>query len=110
MIKKSIKEYKINATGKLKGINIPTGHRLVVSKATIRGNVVDNGYELWIEICTYKDSNHSILLTNDLLPANNKTFPLGATMSTKSIQSVVKTQLEAWLDTNIGIGKWAEIK
>lgn len=109
-IKKSLKEYQITTAGKIKGINIPTGHRLVVTKATIRGNETDDGYELWIEICTYEDSNHSILLINDLFPANNLTFDLGATLPTKSLQSVVKIQLETWMITNIGDTKWTEIK
>lgn len=108
-ITKSIKEYKLTVAGKQRGINIPINHRYVITKATIRGNETDDGYELWIEIRTYKDSNHPILLINDLFPANNMTFDLGATLPTGSIQSIVKTQLKSWLDTKIGTGKWQEI-
>ncbi len=108
-ITKSIKEYQLTVAGKQKGESIRTNHRYVITKATIRGKEADDGYELWIEIGTYKDSTHPVLLFNDLFKANNLTFDLGATLPTGSIQKVVKTQLESWLDTNIGTGKWAEI-
>lgn len=109
-ITKSLNEYKITAVGKQRGVNIPTNHRYVVTKGMIRGNVTDDGYELWIEIKTYKDDTHPILLINDLFPANNLTFDLGTTLPTGSIQSVVKTKLEKWLNDNIGTGKWTKIK
>ncbi len=108
-ITKSIKEYKITAVGKQRGESIRTNHRYVITKATIRGNSTDDGYELWIEIRTYKDNTHPVLLDNDLFPANNLTFDLGATLPTRSLQSIVKTQLESWLNSKIGTGKWAEI-
>ena len=109
-ITKSLNEYKITVAGKQKGINIPINHRYVITKATIRGNEADDGYELWIEIHTYKDDTHPVLLFNDLFPNNNKTFDLGATLPTKSIQAIVKAELKSWLDTKIGTGKWEEIK
>lgn len=109
-IKKSLNEYQITVVGKQRDVNIPSGHRYVIKYGSIRGNEADDGYELWIEIRTYKDSNHTILLFNDLFPANNKTFSLGATLPTKSLQSTIATEVEKLLDIEIGAGKWTKIK
>ena len=109
-ITKSINEYQITTAGKMKTLNIPTEHRLVVTQGVIVGNGADDGYELQVQIYTFKDSNHTILLSNDLIPEKKLTFDLGATLPTKSIQSVTATELEGWLDTKIGVGKWAKIK
>ncbi len=113
-ITKSIKEYKITTVGKMKEENIRTNHRYVVVKGSIVGNVLaedgTESYELQIEICTFKNSSHDILLTNDLFPANSLDFDLGATLPAKSIQSIIATQLKSWMDTNVGVGKWEVIK
>lgn len=110
-ITKTIKEYQITVVGKQKGVNIPINHRYVVTKAMIRKNEEDDGYDLWIEICTFKDSNHTTLLINDLFSSNNLTFDLGATLPTTKIATVVKTNLETWLDAEatIGSSNWTEI-
>ncbi len=109
-ITKLLNEYQITVVGKIKDVNIPSGHRYVIKYGSIRGNEADDGYEVWMEVRTYKDSNHSILLYNDLCPNNNLTLPLGATLPTKNLQSVIGTEFEKWLDEKVGVDKWTKVK
>ncbi len=108
-ITKSIVEYQITVVGKIKDVNIPSGHRYVVHKARMGGNEADDGYEVWMEIKTFKDGNHTFLLENNLIPSNNKTFPLGATKPKKYLEDIVATEFEKWLDENVGVGKWTKV-
>jgi len=110
-IAKSVKEYEITVVGKQNEVDIPINHRLVIVDGSISGNDADDGYDLWMDIRTYEDSSHSILLHNDLLPNNNKLLDLGATLPTTKIATVVATNFEAWLDAEptIGAGNWTVI-
>ncbi len=110
MITKSIKEYRVTVVGKIKDVNIPIGHRYVITKAREGGNEADDGYELWIEVLTFKDSTHKFLLDNALIPNNNKTFPLGANLPKKYVEDVAADEFEKWLDDIVGVGKWEVIK
>lgn len=109
-IKKSLNEYQITVKGKQNGAPIPINYRLVIAKGKMGGNAADDGYDLWMEIRTYQDGNHTTLLFNDMIPINNLTLPLGATLPTKVLEKVTAIEFEKWMDTKIGIGKWVKIK
>ena len=109
-IKKSINEYEIAVKGKQNGAPIPINYRLVIADGSYSGNAADDGYDLWMEIRTYQDSNHTTLLFNDMIPINNLTLPLGATLPTKLLEKVTATEFEKWMDAKIGVGKWKKIK
>jgi len=108
-INKLIKEYEIDIVGSSNGIDIPANHRIVIRKAMVMGNGLDNGYDLWLEVCTFKDGNHDILLKNDLTLNNNLTIDLGATKPTSGIATLTKTNFESWMDSNIGSSNYTEI-
>lgn len=110
-ITKTVNEYEITVVGNQNGAPIPVNHRYVIVDGSVSGNEADDGYDLWMDIRTYEDSNHDTLLHNDLLPNNNLTLDLGATLPTSKIATVVKTNFEAWLDTEptIGAGNWTKI-
>ena len=108
---KLLKEYEIDVVGKQNGIDIPVSHRLVIRKAMVLHNNADDGYDLWMEVLTYKDGTHSILLENDLFPGVKLVIDCGAKIPTSAIATLIKNKLEAWMNAeeSIGSGNWTEI-
>lgn len=110
-IDKKIGEYQITVVGKANGdIEIPANHRYVITMATYRGNLEDNGFDLYMEVCTFKDAGHLETISNKLIPGDQLHIDLGSTLPSGDIDAVAKAQLEAWMDAQGDIGSnWTEI-
>ena len=101
-----IKEYQINTSGASKGLTIPSGFRIGITRTNIYQKGSD--FELELEVCTYKSSGDTTLLTNDAIDINEK-YPLLASGLTTSLETLVDDNLRPDLNTAYGSGNVVEI-
>lgn len=105
---KFIKDYQVNVAGAQNGVAIPTGFRIVITKAHINRKEDDSGYELFVEICTFETSDYTKpVLANDAFPTDGATMDLGATNPTSAPKTLVANNFNALLDAAYGSGNWA---
>lgn len=106
---KQIKEYEIDVAGNSYGQQLPANHRMLVMGSLVRVKDTDDGYDLILFVDTYTDSNHDTKVKNDLIPDDQVTIDLGATLPTSGTKTLAKNNFETWLDSNVGENDWTEI-
>lgn len=103
----AIKEYEILVAGNSNGLQIPVNHRVIVTSQRV---FFENGnWVLKLDVCTCTDDTHENQVLNDLFVSNKKYFDLGASIPSSGIKTLVKNNMNSFLDSEIGSENYTEI-
>ena len=109
---KFIKEYEVTTTGKSQGLDVPAGHRILVTMACVRvkkhPKSGDESFELHMDVLTYKDNTYAQRVENDMFPLNRAIVDLGSNLPTGGIKTIVKNEMNKLLDAGVGSGNYTE--